>query len=164
MSRKTSKSFKILKNIAEVAFHFPIDEPLLSIGCGDGFELDVWKLLGYNVLGIDLDKEKVDIAVKHGCNAIYIPVEDFNPYTKMNVYCSHTLEHCRNSSAVIKKVRMIALSTVCIIVPIEKQGTKNPAHLSPVKSISDIIIKDMHVVRCYENFNYEYQGIIVWKK
>ena len=166
MSRKTDKSFKILKNVGEVAYHFPFDEPILCVGCGDGFELDAWKLLGFkDVKGIDVDPEKVAIAKSCGCDAEVASIEDYTFDEKINIYCSHTLEHCKDIDNIFEIFERNFLSVICVIVPIEKQGTKNPSHLSPIFSLYDICwgIQDKKVVRCYENHNYELQGIVVWK-
>ena len=165
MSRKTDKSFKILKNIGEVAYHFPMNEPILSVGCGDGFELDVWKLLGFkDVKGVDIDPEKIAIAKSFGCDAECCSIKDYEPDKDRNIYCAHTLEHCKNIEATMKTLQQLTLKVLCIIVPIEKNGTKNPSHFSPIRSLVDIPIDTMKIVRCYENHNYELQGIIVCKR
>lgn len=166
-SRQTDKSFKILKNIGEVAYHFPFEEPILLVGCGDGFELDVFNLLGFkDIKGIDIDNEKIAIAKSFGCNVECVSIEDYIPNKPRNVYCAHTLEHCKNLNEVVKKLEKITLNTLCIIVPIEKKKTKNPSHLSPIKSLVDITIntEDFKIVRMYENLNYELQGILVVRR
>jgi len=167
MSRKTDKSFKILKNIGEVAYYFPRHEPLLCVGCGDGFELDTWKLLGYkDVKGIDIDPEKIAIAKSFGCNAEVCSIEDYWEEDEIdrNIYCAHTLEHCVNADEIMRKLCSMTLSTLCVIFPIEKKGTKNPSHISPIKSLADIDYDYLKPVRLYENHNYELQGIIVCRR
>ncbi len=167
MSRNTNKAPKILKNIGGVCHHFPIDEPILCVGCGDGLEIDIWKSIGFkSVSGIDLDSEKVEIANNCNCDVRKLSVEEHtNTFgIRNNIYCAHVLEHCQDVKVVLEKFKKIALSTICVIIPIEKNVTKNPSHLSPVRSVADLSIKGWRVVRMYENFNYELQGIVVWKR
>lgn len=172
-SRGTSKGARILRNIGEVSKYYPINEPILCIGCGDGLEIEAWKLLGYNdVRGIEIDREKAKIAKKHGCNVSTHNIEDWfinedlfidviKPGERLNVYCAHTLEHCSSVEIVIGTIKDLTLNTACIIVPIEPNGTKNPSHHSPVKKLSDINL-DMPIVLCAERYNDELEGIKVW--
>jgi 2-polyprenyl-3-methyl-5-hydroxy-6-metoxy-1,4-benzoquinol methylase len=164
MTRKTSKAYKCLKNVADVAYHYPIDEPILCVGCGDGFEVEIFNLLGFKAFGIDVDPEKINIAKSHGLNVKLSMIEDLDPNERHNIYCAHTLEHCEKYRQVLEKLKNIMLSTMVVIIPIEKNGTNNPSHLSPIRSLSDLELKNLKMVRCYENFNYEFQGVIVWKE
>ena len=58
MTRTTAKRFRVLRNVGEAAIHFPKDEPVLCIGSGDGFEVEVWKTIGFYSVGLDISSSK----------------------------------------------------------------------------------------------------------
>lgn len=165
-SRKTRKGARILRNIGEVAKFFPLDEPILCVGSGDGLEVQAWNLLGYQAQGVDVSPAKAQVALDHGVPTTEIPAERLDQFPKnsANIYCAHTLEHTKDPWLVMKHFLRIAVSTVCIIVPVEPKGTKNPAHVSPVIDLSTIRIPSLTEVMRFERFNDEPEGVIVWKK
>lgn len=163
-SRGTRKGARILRNIGEVARFFPLDEPVLCVGSGDGLEVEAWQLLGYHAHGVEVSPEKAMIARDHGAATTEAPAEGLDAVEGLwNIYCAHTLEHCRDARAVLAHFLRMALSTICIIVPVEPRGTRNPSHLSPVLDLGQIRIPGMHEVMRYERHNDEPEGIIVWR-
>ena len=158
-TRGTEKSFRVLRNIGKAAPYFPINEPILCFGSGDGFEIQVWKLLGFDVIGCEISSEKRKIAKG-------FKVKTFkNLYNglKRNVYCAHTIEHVENRMRVLSQLYNISVSTICLIFPIEPNGSMNPSHLSPVQNIEYIKLPGKTVLK-YEHWNNEREGIIIFKK
>ena len=162
-SRGTEKGSRIFRNIGEVSKFFSIEEPILCVGCGDGLEVEAWKLLGYTVKGVEVDQKKTKIAIEHNCDVVRCLIEEYNPSEKANIFCSHTLEHCKNKELILNKFVNIALSTICIIVPIERFHTKNPSHFSQIKSLSELKL-DWTIVMCVERYNNEPEGVKIWKR
>ena len=159
-TRDTEKRFRSLRNIGEVAPHFPINEPVICFGSGDGFEVEVWQLLGYDAIGCEISSIKKDIASKYGIRTI----NSLYDGARRNVYCAHTIEHVRNRDIAMKRIAAWSISTTCFIFPIEPNGSMNPSHLSPVKSINDIDIPGMQILLKYERWNDEREGIVIFKK
>jgi hypothetical protein len=151
-TRNTEKRFRVLRNVGEAAPYFPINEPVLCYGSGDGFEVQVWSLLGFEAYGYDISSHKNKLAQSHGV--------EIKKDIKANVYCAHTLEHLYDRDAQIKRMISNCISTVCFIFPIEPNGSKNPSHLSPIKSINDIVVP-MNIMVKYERWNDEKEGIII---
>lgn len=164
MSRGTAKGRRILRNVGEVSRFFPLDEPVLCVGSGDGLEVEAWRLLGYEAHGVEISPHKASIAKRHGVPCTEAPAESLNEVAgNWNIYCAHTLEHCTDPSTVLAQFVGMALSTICIIVPIEPMGTRNPSHLNPIKSLSDIRLPGLLEEMRAERFNDEPEGVIVWK-
>jgi hypothetical protein len=160
-TRTTSKRFRVMRNVGESAPYFPEDEPILCVGSGDGFEVQAWKLLGFDVSGYEISSSKIRIAAKHSIATFYQGLEKLYPY---NIYCAHTIEHFDNSSEYIRIFSKLAISTVCLIFPIEPYGSNNPSHLSPVGSIHDIDLPGFKIMLKKERWNDEREGIIIWKR
>ena len=162
MTRTTAKRFRVLRNVGEAAIHFPKDEPVLCIGSGDGFEVEVWKTIGFYSVGLDISSSKRCIALDHG--VVSFKNMDGMSGKKFNVYCAHTLEHCANIKIMLDNIRDHCLTTVCLIFPIEQNGSKNPSHLSPITNIDDVHIDGMKTIRKYERWNDEREGFLILKK
>ena len=170
-SRGTLKGARILRNVGEVARFFPIDEPILCVGSGDGLEVEAWKLLGYDpVYGLDISHWRCMVAQKHGVRTWVVdiagsrlprPLNGKRQYA--NVYCAHTLEHCTNPPLAIEKFSKWAFSTICIVVPVELNGSRNPSHLSPFSGLN-LQIGGFGVVYSDERINDELEAVKVYKR
>jgi len=168
-SRGTDKGPRILRNVGDCAPWFPLNEKVLCVGCGDGLELQAWELLGYGVIGLEISKAKTVVAKAHGCrvwrgeaNRLVEVSVGIQRYA--NIYCAHTLEHLKDAEKLLRAFGRIAVSTVAIIVPIEKNGTRNPSHHYVVKKISDIRINGWEVVRMEERYNCEPEGLVILRR
>lgn len=96
---------------------------LLDVGCGNGLFMEKMKEFGWNVYGIDIDRESVEVARKHfdlenvycddGTKQIF-PASFFNAVT-----LHHTLEHLVSPSDTIKECYRILKEggTLSIITP-----------------------------------------------
>jgi len=157
----TSKQFRVLRNIGEVAPYFPINEPILCFGSGDGFEVRVWELLGYAAIGCELSSKKREVALSYGVET----VSNLEACIGMrrNVYCAHTIEHVEDRDITMLRLASISISTICFIFPIEPNGSMNPSHLSPIESLDDVDILDMRTALKYERWNDEREGIVIFK-
>jgi 2-polyprenyl-3-methyl-5-hydroxy-6-metoxy-1,4-benzoquinol methylase len=79
---------------------------LLEIGCGNGGYLSFMKKLGWNVKGIEMDKEAVKIAREHyGIDVIEGDAEtfDFGKNSFDAIVMFHVIEHLYNPLKMIKK-------------------------------------------------------------
>lgn len=155
-TRNTEKRFRVLRNIGEVAPYFPIDEPVICFGSGDGFEVEVWRLLGYDAIGCEISPKKRERALKYGVRTVTNLYDDI----RRNVYCAHTVEHVSNRDLVISRLAAWSISTICLIFPIEPDGSKNPSHLSPVQNLDDIKLPGVTLLK-YERWNNELEGVII---
>lgn len=165
-SRCTSKGYRILRNIGQMSKYFPRDEPIMCVGSGDGLEVEAWRLLGYDAVGLDISTSKVEVSRQHGIPSTDVPIEAVNEFDRpYNIYCAHTLEHCESIEGILCLFEKTAISTICIIIPIEKRGTRNPSHLSPFWSLDELRIKSDYFseVLRVERYNDELEGAVVWK-
>ena len=157
----TTKRFRVMRNIGEAAPYFPEDEPILCVGSGDGFEVRAWELLGFDVSGYEISSSKIKIAAEYGVSTLDHGLENMKPN---NIYCAHTLEHFESSCKYIDLFCRLAISTICLIFPIEPYGSKNPSHLSPIRSIHDIDLPGFKIMLKKERWNDDREGIIIWKR
>lgn len=112
---------------------------ILEIGCNDGLGTKHIQDLGFEVEGLDISKEKVKRAKARGLKVKQgsmhsLPYEDKSFGT---IFCSHTLEHAHSLATAIKEMQRVA-HRVVIVVPIEEEGSDNPAHSSPIRNGNDI--------------------------
>lgn len=112
---------------------------ILEIGCNDGYGMEYMKKLGYDVEGIDISPTKVKRAQEKGLKVIKGRMENlpFEYKSFGTIFCSHTLEHARDIKKAVSEMQRVA-HRVIIIVPIEPEGSNNPAHSSPIKEGNDV--------------------------
>ena len=164
-SRGTKKGFRVLRNVGDAARHFPLSEPLMCFGCGDGLEVEAFKLLGFDVIGCDISRKKRLVAEQHN-TLVYAPDDPLLEQIERNIYCAHTIEHVEDLVQTLEYFEEVAISTICIICPIEPRGSRNPSHLSPIRSIRDLELSDWTYwkpIRIEERFNDEPEAVLVWK-
>jgi hypothetical protein len=161
MTRTTSKRFRVLRNIGMAAPYFPETERVLCFGSGDGFEIEIWRRLGFTAAGCEISKVKREIAMSHGLHtwgSLSQIKEEFN------VYCAHTIEHVVDNKLLLRQLSEMCITTMCLIFPIEPNGSKNPSHLSPVKSLNEVKVNGFKTVLKYEHWNEEREGVIIYKR
>ena len=158
----TPKGARILRNVGRVARFFPLGEKILCVGSGDGTEMLIWRALGYRVFGVEISNTKAQLSDERGEFAMCEDIEDTIHYKRgCNIYCAHTLEHLGNPEKFLNQAISQAPSTVCVIFPIEINGSKNPSHLSPISSIKQI--EHYGKVRHSETlFDNEPQGMVIF--
>ncbi|MFW9989365.1 MAG: class I SAM-dependent methyltransferase, partial [Candidatus Odinarchaeota archaeon] len=80
---------------------------IIDIACGDGVGLFQFKKLNfYNVIGVELNEEKLNIAKKIGYNVFNLDMHNLSIFPNNEfdiIYSSHTLEHAFNPSEVLKE-------------------------------------------------------------
>jgi len=113
---------------------------ILSVGCGDGYELELLKREGLEVKGIDVSRRNLRRAKKRGTEVILgfqeeIPFPDKSFDT---ILSSHTLEHSYNREKTAREMRRVARRAV-VIVPIEPEADPKAVHASPFHSGEDLI-------------------------
>lgn len=101
-------------------------ESVLDVGCSFGYTLQrLAELLpDTRLAGVDCEQDKLDLAVEFGhatfetykAFAHELPFEDDEFEW---VYCSHTLEHCHDVSAVVDELYRVARALVFVVVPLE---------------------------------------------
>jgi len=154
-TRGTAKRFRVLRNVGMAAPYFPVGEPVICFGSGDGLELEVWRLLGYAVTGVEISERKRAIANAHGCFTVDVL------QGRGNIYCAHTLEHVPDVGRVLALFRQTCISTICCIVPLEPDGSRNPSHLAPIRRLDDVRIEGMEVLLKMERWNDEREGVVI---
>jgi hypothetical protein len=160
-TRGTNKRFRVLRNVGEAAKYFPIDEPIICIGSGDGFEVEVWKLLGFNAFGCEISTRKRIIAKAFGVTSV---TNFADSQGRCNIYCAHTIEHMKQAQLEINNWTKRVKTVICCIFPIEPMGTRNPSHLSPIKSLNTLKFPNMEILLKQERFNDEREGIIIARR
>ena len=132
---------RVIRNINEAYRFFEgYGSSVLDVGCGDGLGIAHFKELGMaQAYGIEFVQERVDTARSFGLDVIKGMAEDLSAYGNrtVNIFCSHTLEHTLDFKKAIEEIKRVAYMLVWIIVPIEA-NTKNGAHHSPIRSLSQI--------------------------
>lgn len=160
-TRTTHKRFRVLRNIGEAAPFFPPDEPVLCYGSGDGFEVEVWRLLGYAAFGCEISSKKRAVAAAH--DIVTVPTLD-DMRDPCNIYCAHTIEHLADPQAIIDQWLRMVQSTICCIFPIEPHGSKNPSHLAPVADLSAVRFPGLQTIIRTERWNDEREGFVIAKR
>ena len=163
MTRTTTKRFRVLRNVGMAAPYFPIDEPVLCFGSGDGFEVEIWGRLGFSAIGCEISTKKRQIAEAHGCRTVG-SLDDIERLGRFNIYSAHTIEHVQDYGIILERLAAVTLSTACIFFPIEPYGSKNPSHLSPVAALDDVRMDGMRTVVKTERWNDEREGVIIFKR
>ena len=116
---------------------------ILDLGCGDGWgtEYLISKLPYGDVVGGDIDKNKLKVAKDRG-----IPVKEIDMHDVKGkwdaIFCSHSLEHSYDISKALNSI-LDALNTngkLYLIVPIEPEDPRalNPSHTQWINSESVI--------------------------
>ena len=161
MTRTTEKKFRVLRNIGMAAPYFPENESVLCFGSGDGFEIEIWRRLGFRAVGCEISKVKREIARSHG---LYSWADRTEVLGNHNIYCAHTIEHVTDVEDTLGWFVKTCVSTLCLIFPIEPYGSKNPSHLSPIKSMEQLRIPRMEVVLKFEHWNDEREGVLIYQQ
>lgn len=146
--------------------------PILDVGCGDGLGMARFLSLGApGVIGIEVVKDRVAVAVEHGLNVVQGMAEDLSgwPDRSVEVFCSHCLEHTRDQSRAMGEIFRVARCGVWLAVPVEPKGSGNPAHFSPVRAVENLLslvprLSDWVVVRCLCRFHLEREGVLAFKR
>lgn len=139
MSRGTPWGERILDSVRRMEFF--LHGNVLSIGCGDGLELEALGTIVDNVFGLDLSPDKVEIARAKGLKATEGRMEEL-PFKDKEfdiVWCSHTLEHAEDLDKALAEMQRVAKRAI-IFVPLEEE-TDNPAHTSPISDADYIRAK-----------------------
>ncbi len=146
-SRYTGYGSKVVGYVRDFCAVVPQLEPTLQpdqgvrvccAGCNDGLEVEEWIRQGYDAVGFDLHKERVDVARKCG-----LPVQQgdvhsppFEPGTFDIVFCSHTLEHCLDQAKACAALGGLLKpgGLLLIVVPLEPSFPRaNPSHTAFVQ-------------------------------
>jgi len=92
---------------------------ILCIGCRNGYELDRFRSLGYDAVGIDLFSQRQDILVMD-MHELAFDDDSFDA-----VYASHSLEHSYDLDRVLSEIRRVARdgAVVAIEVPVRHKGS-----------------------------------------
>jgi hypothetical protein len=159
-TRTTGKRFRVMRNVGEVAPYYPINEPVLCFGSGDGFEVQAWDLLGFDAVGCEISERKRRISSGY---RVYTYETLSQAQGQYNIYCAHTLEHVVDKRALISQLWEKCCSVMCLIFPIEPNGTKNPSHLSPIKNIDDVVVPGS-IIKKTVRWNDELEGLILCRK
>lgn len=137
--------------------------PVVDIGCGDGFGMGCLKSGGISTLyGVELVRSRVETAKRYGMTVYQGRAEDSVSILSgagvvgpVNVFCSHTLEHCQDWKKAVTGLQSIA-NIFWIIVPIEQSGiSPNAAHCSPIKNLEQI--EDLFDKTLWELLKKEYR-------
>ena len=95
--------WKVLCEFLEV--HGTSNEMVLDVGCGSGYGVGMLNLLGYwDVLGIDLNLEKINLGKHFGYNVIAKDILDFSGEGYSIIWCSHAFEHMYDPEKALQKL------------------------------------------------------------
>jgi hypothetical protein len=92
-------------------------------------------------IAIDLSDQACRLIRAEGLKCIQGDINDLAEYLEpaWNFYACHMLEHSRDAAHVTQTMKELADQWIFINIPIEEQGTKNPAHYSPFKSQTELL-------------------------
>ena len=133
---------EVLEARKKLSRKFPMgpDTKVLVIGSQNGFEPYRYKEHGIkNIICVDICNEFIKECKKKGFECFHTPIEEWSPVRVDGVHASHVLEHCYDIKKAIDVIKKTDASWVYISVPIEPDGSKDPAHLSPIKNKRFII-------------------------
>ena len=117
--RRTDPGVGATLLVGEVAARLPAGADVLCIGCRNGFELDRFRLLGCNAVGIDLFSQRRDIFVMD-MHDLAFGDDAFDA-----VYASHSLEHAYDLPAALREIGRVARAgaIVGVEVPVRHKGS-----------------------------------------
>ena len=82
-----------------------VNEKVLDVGCGCGYGVGMLNLLGFwDVLGIDLNLEKINLGKHLGYNVIAKDLLDFSGDGYSLIWCSHAFEHMYDPEKALQKL------------------------------------------------------------
>jgi SAM-dependent methyltransferase len=150
--------------------------PVLDVGCGDGLGMETFlgcakaDWANVDVVGVEVVKSRVDVAKSFGLDVVLGKAESLLsgfPNGSHEVFCSHTLEHSLDRACLLREIWRVGRRLVWIAVPIEKNGTGNKAHLSPVRSLMEMlgwVPSEWELFRLEHRFNLEPEGVMVCRR
>lgn len=83
---------------------------ILDVGCGDGISLEILTNLGHNVVGVDLNEEKLSRAVSRGFTTVRADMHDLSFFLNNEfdvLISSHSLEHAYDPRIVLDEFNRI---------------------------------------------------------
>lgn len=104
---------------------------ILVVGCNDGLDLLHLKSKGFDCEGIDIDKTKLQTALKDNLK-VHFAFQEGMPFKDKSfdtIFSCHTLEHSYNAKKALKEYQRVA-SRAIVIVPIEEGKKPNKVHCS----------------------------------
>lgn len=172
------KSYSKRKDIEKYAYHFAhfiqkkyfkVKGNLLDIGCGAGYYMKAFKEMGYEVYGLDNDKEALKISSQFG-NVRNIDLSKKFQFPFPNeffdvVFAKSIIEHSYNPRRFIKELRRILKPEGIAYIQTPNHNTKrsqkgfysDPTHLSPLtfKETQSLLL-DFEIIefKKYKSFPY----------
>lgn len=141
---------------------------VLEIGCGDGFGMDHIRKLNFEVIGVDINPEKIKIAKQQGheaycCDALKLPFDDRSFDV---VYCRHSLEHFLKPCEVLKEINRVLKNRglLTIITPIVMSNKLNSKHVHAIPDqeyVSKLLRAERFTITRNETKDME-GGLEVW--
>jgi len=156
---RVDEIFNIRKSLK---WKFPMNSVLI-IGAQWGHEANRYREQGVKkIVCLDMVKRFIDMCKERGFKTVNTSIEKWKPTEFDGVHASHVLEHCYDREKAVENVKAAAQYWCYISVPIEPEGTKDPAHLSPVKDKIDIIreFKPWEVIET-ENSKTTFTGLFL---
>lgn len=129
-SRGTQWGERVLDSVRRSEFF--LKGKVLSVGCGDGLEVEALQQVCEVVKGVDISSDKVKIAQDRGLDVVEGIMEEL-PFKDKEfdvVYCSHTLEHSNDLDKALQEIQRVGRRAI-IFVPLEEH-TENEGHFSPI--------------------------------
>ena len=134
---------------------------IIDIACGDGVGLFQFKRLNFlNVVGVELNKEKSEIAKKIGYEVFNLDMHDLSVFPNNEfdvVYSSHTLEHAFDPSKVLKAFYRILKKDgrLYVVLPYPDTTLGNiEAHGGKFELGTTILDKGKTVIKFFEKHNF----------
>lgn len=99
---------------------------LLDIGCYNGNFLEISKMRGYSVMGVEIHAKKASIAIEKGFNVIIGDIEKCVINQKFDIITMwEALEHMNNPNLVIKKIKDLLNPTGLFIFTVPNGSSIN---------------------------------------
>lgn len=151
--------------------HLPLkidkEGPALSVGCREGFEMDIIKRIGFeNVVGIDIAISTLGQAKKNGHSVIQADMHScpFKEGCFSFIYCRHSLEHSYDPKKVLKEyTRILSPGGIFfVIIPWEVEEEESvPYHTHRfIEPHSLRILVDEEQINVLEYFDKN--GVELW--
>ncbi|MCP3683521.1 MAG: class I SAM-dependent methyltransferase [bacterium] len=97
---------------------------VLVVGSQHGYEPQMYKELGVDVISVDIVKSFVEDTRKKGVTCHHSPIEEFEPIKVDGVHASHVLEHTYDIRKAISVIKECAQYWCYVAVPITPEGQK----------------------------------------
>ncbi len=128
--------------------HNPVG-PIVDLGCGDGPALVKLAELGHSVIGVDIQKAKLD-RIKGGYVLFEAGIEDWLSKRRggrtANIFCHHVLEHLADPVSVLAEISRVMVSGGLCLMVVPKDNEPYSVHYTAFDAVEELVPPGFEVI------------------